>query len=244
MTTVTKSGWYLSVVATCVDRVAERLARQDFDEATKSPDDSDEEDGAASRGRKSRPSRSAKGASQRRPDSAGQGAGGDPLQRHHASDSSNKQGKAAKMGARRKRKSSIFDVTSLPANLDELAEEETQMRRERVAAGKDPRGGFTRQADQPHCIHSQDESLLAVPVTGTQIRRMFCDQPAMLRSFMRKGWRLGAKLIAVRLVRMLELIESHDTLEGLSETDVLVDASTSRPSMLRRHILQAGASSF
>ena len=128
-----------------------------------------------------------KGASQRRPDSAGQGAGGDPLQRHQVPLIPPTSKERPPRRAPRKRKSSIFDVISLPANLDELAEEEDADAARNVAAGKDPEAAFAAGRQIIFTAYIPKMHRPGSAVTGTQIRRMFCDQPAMLRSFMRKG---------------------------------------------------------
>ena len=207
VTHVTQDKWFLSVMASCVDRVAERLAKTELLQATKpfegSDMDSDEDDD------------NAKGRNKR---------------------GKNKRGKSKRFQKGKKKKKSPFEVVKVPAEMKK---------------GNDQAGGEEEEDDYFDGGHgnttkdgkfiSHEERLSSgrsivfvayiykikrsyrLTVTGEQIRKLFVDQPLLVRKFLRPGWRLQARPLVLRLVKMLELCATNDTPRIYEKKMVLVD---------------------
>ena len=194
-THVTSDKWFLSVMASCIDRVAERLAKTELLQATKPFEGSDmdsDDDGGSRFGRKGKKKR---------------------------------KGKAGGKKKKKKKRSpfDVINVPAemkgrTPEDKDEAYFQgdnvKGQSHEERLSAG--------RSIMFVAYIYKIKRSY-RLTITGEQIRKLFVDQPLLVQKFLRPGWRLQAQPLVLRLVQMLELVATNETPRVYEKKMVLVD---------------------
>ena len=209
-THITRDKWFLSVMATCKDRVAERLAKTEHLQATKafegSDMDTDDEEGGgkrfARRGGRSRNSQGKKKPATKKVfASPGKSSG--------------------------KKKRSPFDVVAVPDEMkDSRADKE-------YFEGPDVDEKGRKIPHEERLAKGRSIVFVAyiekikksyrLTVTGEQIIKLFVDQPMLVKKFLRPGWRLQAQPLVLRLVEMLELVATNETPRVYEKKMVLVD---------------------